>query len=292
MRLHRSAVSQEPSRVLYSIQPGQLIRIMPNLRAAIDDLVSSLLQEHIRAGFHTRHAATAYNSSTIALVIDVSDFPYPTNLFSLPSLPSSTSSASTFALPLRQIHLWLSNRVVAGRSSDVPEKISRQMRFIQERDPDLEVPFSCPIGWSGFGPRSTAADMFERMCQASQDVTAWRAFRSDRRGKLTTKRRKMIYLPGQDAAVDAQSSSIPGEISHSEETNDAESVGSERRNGDSSFEQVCIRILLECPSTNGPRSVATHPLCDRRLAVETQRWPHQDPRKSDAAVQHIPILAP
>jgi hypothetical protein len=192
---------------LYSIQPGQLI---PNLKTAIDDLVSSLLHEYTRVGFHARHAATAYNTSTIALIIDVSTSPYANNLFCL-TFPSMFSASVD--LPLRHVHLWLSNKVVVGRSLDVPEKISRQVQYIQERDPELEVPFSCPIGWSGFGPRTITAKLFEEMCEASQNLTAWRAFMRKRRGK-SPERATVMYCSGQTVAVDASKSSNPIESSN------------------------------------------------------------------------------
>ncbi|KAI9848053.1 MAG: hypothetical protein M1837_001155 [Sclerophora amabilis] len=163
--LHPSALVETHCRVVYTLAPGMLVRIGPDLDTALRDLVNSLLRDLTAAHGHAaRHFATTYSLLTIAIMIDT-------------FVESHQQDVDIKHPQLKRLRL--ANGKVVGQSFEQPalqDRVSAQLDKIFHFKPTLSVPFMCVEAWMGIGPPERP--LYENMNKASSSVSAFRAFKA------------------------------------------------------------------------------------------------------------------
>ena len=149
----------EQAQLVSTMSPQTLVPIGPNLQAALDSLVSTLISQAHALSFKPRHLATTYSLRTLVLIFECSE-----------------TADSTRSLLYR---LRFSDDQLAIRSFSNPvlsQRITRQLRTIHQRQPGLIKPFQCSEDWSGIGPAEHP--ILDRMVKASASVESWRNFKA------------------------------------------------------------------------------------------------------------------
>lgn len=175
--VQKSALINEPSRVIYTLSPGILVHIGPDFQTALDGLVFNILNTYRAVGHEARHFATTYSFSTIAIFLDF--FP-----------PSDTTDVQ-----VRFIRLRLRNNELAGQAfvdDQLIKRITSQLQSIRNRQPEHPTPLICYEGWRGHGPKDRP--IYGKMVQAGRSVKAWRAFKDSMR-QPTPKRQSQDRNP-------------------------------------------------------------------------------------------------
>lgn len=149
-----SCIPVQPSRVVYIIAPGSLVRLGPDLEGALCSVIASL-RAAITGQHAIRHFATAYSRSNISIVLD----------FDVPS-----QDIQVFRL--RQMKKKLTGYPDQGLST----RIADQLRAIQQNQPDIQIPFLCIEDWQGYGPKDH--EIYQEMVKASTSMEAWESFKS------------------------------------------------------------------------------------------------------------------
>lgn len=174
VNLHRSAVADDPTRVLYTLAPSALVRIGPDLHTALDALTQSLIDAYISKGYKIDHIATTYSPETIALLFDC---------FALGSSSRNENDNTNFngghKCQFKVYRIRISNGKVVGRgfeNAQLRKRVFDQLSSIRLFHVDIPKPFICMETWTGLGPKDSP--IYEQMVQASTSLEAFRAFRA------------------------------------------------------------------------------------------------------------------
>ncbi|KAF2177539.1 hypothetical protein K469DRAFT_719749 [Zopfia rhizophila CBS 207.26] len=154
-----SCIPPQPSRLVYILAPGTLVRIGPDLDGALTSVIASL-----RAAFHgtqgkARHLATTYSLANITIVMDYFE------------------SGEKIQLQVLRLRLQ-GNRLVGCRDqgSELLNRINNQLQSIQHHQPNIQTPFKCMEDWRGFGPKDY--HIYTEMAKASTSTDNWRKFKA------------------------------------------------------------------------------------------------------------------
>ncbi|KAI9838238.1 MAG: hypothetical protein M1837_002512 [Sclerophora amabilis] len=163
--LHDSALFATPCRAVYFFAPGTLVRVGPNLDAALHDLVDSLSRKCEKLHRNTaRHVATTYSLKTITVVIDTFAENHDANVdIQHPQLK----------------RLRLANDKMVGQTvqhQELQNRVAGQLSKIFKYRPDISLPFMCVEPWDGLGPSDHP--IYENMNRASSSLQAFRAFKA------------------------------------------------------------------------------------------------------------------
>lgn len=158
-----SCIPTQPSRVVYIIAPGSLVRLGPDLDGALTAVIASL-EAALAGPTKPRHFATTYSLANITIVMDCYK-------------PGEDIQLQVFRL--RQSK----NKLFGHRDQGLSKRIADQLEDIQLNQPNIQTPFSCIEDWRGYGPKDH--HIYKRMVEASASIEAWRKFKDTVRRLLS-----------------------------------------------------------------------------------------------------------
>ncbi|KAF2741502.1 hypothetical protein EJ04DRAFT_5288 [Polyplosphaeria fusca] len=157
IEIDASCIPPYPSRLVYIITPGTLVRLVPDLEGALCSLIASL-RAALAAFPKSNHYATTYSLVNIAIVLDCYN-------------PGEDIEVHVFRLRQRD------NTIVGCPDPALTPRITQQIRDIERHQPNIQTPFTCAEDWRGFGPKDHP--IFEAMAKASTSTKTWRNFKND-----------------------------------------------------------------------------------------------------------------
>ncbi|KAF2174570.1 hypothetical protein K469DRAFT_687395 [Zopfia rhizophila CBS 207.26] len=175
IQINERGIPTQPSRLVFTLAPFTLVRIGPNLDAALNGLISSLIAALSSKQNNILHFATTYSLANVAIVIDCFE------------------SGEEIRLQLLRLRL----RPCLGTVELTPypfenallsQRIADQLQIIQKRQPTLVIPFRCVEDWYGLGPRDHP--IYDRMVEASTSKDVWREFKAGLRDNCSKPQRR------------------------------------------------------------------------------------------------------
>ncbi|KAF1963107.1 hypothetical protein CC80DRAFT_588574 [Byssothecium circinans] len=161
-----SCIPARPSRLVYVLAPGSLVRLGPNLDGALTAVITSL-EAALPGPTKPRHFATTYSLANITIVLDCYK-------------PDEEIQLQVFRLRQKK------NRLFGHRDQGLSKRIADQLQDIQRHQPGIQTPFRCVEDWRGIGPKDH--QVYENMAEASASITAWRNFKDTLRLKREGRR--------------------------------------------------------------------------------------------------------
>lgn len=155
IEIDNSCIPARPSRLVYILAPGTLVRLGPDLDGALTSVIASL-QAALGGSRKPNHFATTYSLANITVVIDCYD---------------SSEDIQLQVFRLRQSK----NRLLGYPDQGLSSRIADQLRDIQKYQPNIQTPFMCMEDWRGIGPKDHR--IYENMAEASSSMVAWREFK-------------------------------------------------------------------------------------------------------------------
>lgn len=143
-----------PSRLIYILAPGTLVRLGPDLDGALTSVIASL-QAALAGPRKLSHFATTYSRVNITIVLDCYE------------------SGEDIQLQVFRL-LWKKNRLLGHPDQGLSNRIADQLQDIQHQ-PNIQTPFSCMEDWRGIGPKDH--QIYQDMAKASTSIDAWRKFK-------------------------------------------------------------------------------------------------------------------
>ncbi|KAF2175210.1 hypothetical protein K469DRAFT_78028 [Zopfia rhizophila CBS 207.26] len=165
IQIDERGIPTQPSRLVFTLAPFTLVRIGPNLDAALNDLISSLTSALSSKRNNIRHFATTYSLANVAIVMDCFEPGEEICLQLLRLRPRPRPYLETVELTPYPFE----NALLSQRITD-------QLRTIQKLQPTLGIPFRCVEDWRGLGPRDHP--IYNRMVEASTSKDVWREFKA------------------------------------------------------------------------------------------------------------------
>ena len=147
------------SRLVFTLSPGILVRIGPDIDTALKNVISNLMTVVERSGMRPCHFATTYSLRTLVIII---------NCF-------ETEEEVQFLL----FRLYFRSgqfTIYEFDDQKLSQRIIDQLQAIQKHQPKLPKPFHCVEDWYGAGPIDHP--IYDRMVKASTSTDTWQKFKT------------------------------------------------------------------------------------------------------------------
>jgi hypothetical protein len=158
VEIDSSCIPAQPSRLVYIIAPGTLVRIGPDLDEALAAVIASI-QAAIVSPRKPSHFATTYSRANITIVVDCFE-----------------SDEDVQLQVYRLLHKQKGNRLLGYPDPGLSARIADQLREIEKQQPQIQIPFTCVEDWRGVGPKDH--QIYDQMAKASRSLHAWQDFKN------------------------------------------------------------------------------------------------------------------
>ena len=161
IEIDSSCIPTRPSRLIYIIAPGTLVRLGPDLDGALTSVIASL-QAAISSPKKPSHFATTYSRVSITIVLDCGE--------------------NVELQVFRLLHQRNGNKLLGYPDQGLSSRILNQLQDIQKYQPNIQTPFTCVEDWRRYGPKDH--QIYEEMAKASTSASAWKDFKNAVSGYL------------------------------------------------------------------------------------------------------------